>query len=131
MREKENYVRVPHHRAFLTHECKICTGVYCDLELAYLWPTGRPHYGAGKSPPFLPPPSISFACFYRFFRPPPHENFETKNYPQNSLTIMRKIELAQTNAREELDKEIEERAEGIENLKEAEMAEEREARRGD
>ncbi len=31
MREKENCVRrVPHHRAFLTHECEICTGVYWD-----------------------------------------------------------------------------------------------------
>jgi hypothetical protein len=31
MREKENYVRrVPYHRAFLTHECEICTGVYWD-----------------------------------------------------------------------------------------------------
>ncbi len=31
MREKENYVRrVPHHRAFWTHECEICTGVSWD-----------------------------------------------------------------------------------------------------
>ncbi len=30
MREKDYVRRVPHHRAFLTHECEICTGVYWD-----------------------------------------------------------------------------------------------------